>query len=165
MAWKFVSVASDLCQTLGYHRLCPGRENGQPLRGAQERLFWTVYAIEKGLSLRLGRSSNIRDTEITLPFNLDEPRSTKLGRINGMVYDQLYSPASLSRPDDERSHVAEALARDLRELINETHAEISVCFLSLHKLHISLTGCIRMLAASRVMLNPIRCESSIFNAT
>lgn len=126
MAWKFISVASDLCQTLGYHRLRSRRENDQPLRAAQERLFWAVYGFEKGLSLRLGRSSNIRDTEITLQLDPDEPRSTKLGRINGMVYDQLYSPAGLSRPDDERRHVAEALAGDLRELIRETTAEISV---------------------------------------
>lgn len=128
VAWKFISAASDICQTLGYHRRRPQYGNDQPLRAAQERLFWTVYAIEKGLSLRLGRSSNIRDAEITLPFDPDGPRSTKLGRINGMVYDQLYSPAGLSRPDDERSYVAEALAGDLRKLINETHTEISVCF-------------------------------------
>ncbi|KAF2238759.1 hypothetical protein EV356DRAFT_563475 [Viridothelium virens] len=125
VAWKFISAASDLCQTLGYHRLRSQNEHDKPSRAAQERLFWTVYAFEKGLSLRLGRSSNIRDAEITLPFVADMPRSVRLGRINGMVYDQLYSPAGLSRLADERSHMAEILAGDLRELIKETRADIS----------------------------------------
>ena len=87
--------------------------------------------IEKGLSLRLGRSSNIRDTEITLPIDPNEPRSARLGRINGMICDQLYSSAGLFRPDEERGGIAESL-EDTRALINETHAEISVCFQCLH---------------------------------
>lgn len=161
MAWRFISAASDLCQTLGYHRLRPLNGQGQSERAAQERLFWTVYAIEKGLSLRLGRSSNIRDAEITLAFDPDEPRSIKLGRINGMVHDQLYSPAGLSRPDEERSYLAEALSRDLRELINETHAEISVCLQSLHNPKISLIDCNRMPAASRATVNRTPCASFI----
>jgi hypothetical protein len=84
--------------------------------------------MEKGLSLRLGRSSNIRDGEITLPLDQDEPRATKLGRINGMVYDQLYSPAALSRSIDERNYAAESLAEDVRRIICEANAEIAVCF-------------------------------------
>ncbi|KAI7978784.1 hypothetical protein EIK77_006641, partial [Talaromyces pinophilus] len=124
-AWKFISAASDLCQTLGYHRLRIQTDDDQPLRVAQERLFWTVYAMEKGISLRLGRSSNIHDAEITLLVSPNEPRFVKLGRINGMVYDQLYSPASLLRPVDNRNYLADVLAGALRQLINDTHAEIS----------------------------------------
>ena len=127
MAWTFISAASDLCQRLGYHRLHSPSENDQPLRAVQERLFWLVHRIDKVLSFRLGRSSNIRDAEITLPFDPDYPRPTRVVRIQGMAYDQLYSPAGLSRPDDERGHVAEALAEELRELIIETHVEVFVC--------------------------------------
>jgi len=128
MAWTFISAASGLCQTLGYHRQHSSRENGQPLRAAQELLFWTVYKLDKGLSLRFDRPSNIRDAEITLPFDPDEPQATRLGRIQGRVYDQLYSPVGLSRPDEERGHIAETLARELRELISETHIKIFVSF-------------------------------------
>ncbi|KAI1378884.1 hypothetical protein F4677DRAFT_443364 [Hypoxylon crocopeplum] len=123
MGWTFISAASDLCQRLGYHRPRP-RESAQPLRAAQERLFWTVYRFDKGLSLRLGRLSNISDAEIMLSIDPDELRSTRVGRIQGKVYDQLYSPAGLSRPDTERGYLAEILAGELRELINETHDEI-----------------------------------------
>lgn len=104
------------------------RDN-DPLRSAQERLFWAVYRFDKAISFRLGRPSTIRDSEITLPFGPDEqPRPTRLARLQGKVYDQLFSPVGLSRLDHERTYMAEALAEELRGLINETHAEISVCF-------------------------------------
>ncbi|KAI9704645.1 MAG: hypothetical protein M1820_005393 [Bogoriella megaspora] len=123
VAWKYISAASDLCQTLGYHRTRPETDSDRSLHATQERLFWTVYMLEKGLSLRFGRSSSIRDAEITLPLNPDEPRSIKLARVNGLIYDQPYSPSGLSRPAEERGHAAEALGRDLRELINRTDGE------------------------------------------
>ncbi|KAF2117979.1 hypothetical protein BDV96DRAFT_406881 [Lophiotrema nucula] len=124
VAWTYVSTAINLCQILGYHRPRSERNIDQARRKAEERLFWTIYGIEKGLSLRLGRSSNIRDSEITLPIQSDEPRSTRLGRIHGMVYDQLYSPASLDRPVAERTRAVESLAQSMRLLINDTHAEV-----------------------------------------
>jgi hypothetical protein len=158
MAWKFVSAALDLCQTLGYHRRRPRTERDQALRDAQEQLFWTVYGMEKGLSLRLGRSSTIRDGEITLPLDQDEPRATKLGRIHGMVYDQLYSPVGLSRSSDERSYAVESLAEDVRRIIREAHAEVAVCFQELHVPFTSLIADDRVLQASLVSVGWIRCE-------
>ncbi|KAI1414111.1 hypothetical protein F5Y13DRAFT_179093 [Hypoxylon sp. FL1857] len=125
VAWTFISTAADFCQRLGYHRLRPSRRSDQSLQAAQERLFWSVYKYDKSLSLRSSRPSNIRDTEITLPLNPNEPRSTRLARIQGKVYEELYSPTGLSQPDDKRSHTAELLAAELRGLINETHVEIS----------------------------------------
>lgn len=125
-AWTFASAAADLCQRLGYHRLQPQRGNDQGLREAQERLFWTVHKIEKGLSLRLGRASNIRDSEITIHFDSIDPLHSRLARIQGRIYDQLYSPAALYQNIDERSPVAEALAGDLRQLIDDVHVDIFV---------------------------------------
>jgi hypothetical protein len=131
MAWAFISAASDICQTLEYHRVRSLRGNDQ-LRAAQERLFWAVYRFEKAISFRLGRSSNIRDSEITLPIGPEEPRTTRMARLHGKVYDQLYSPVGLSRLDHEREYMAKALAEELRGLINDTQVEISV---SLHYHH------------------------------
>lgn len=85
--------------------------------------------MERGISLRLGRPSNIHDADITLLVSSNESRSVKLGRINGMVYDQLYSPTSLLQPVESRNNLADVLAGELRELINDTHAEISVRFI------------------------------------
>lgn len=131
MAWTYISTAAQQCLTLGYHRL--RKITNQPLQTAQANLFWTIHKLDKGLSLRLGRASTIRDSEITLPPSPNEPRSTRVARIQGQVYDHLYSPAGLSRLDYDRGLVAEALARDLRELISEVHLELLVCLSDRHK--------------------------------
>ncbi|KAH8690118.1 hypothetical protein BGW36DRAFT_390242 [Talaromyces proteolyticus] len=123
-SWTFISAATNLCQTLGYHRLSPRMEGmDQSSQEAQNRLFWTIYKIDKGLSLQLGRPSNMRDDEITLLPDTPEPLYTRLGRIQGKVYDQLYSPVGLSRPSHERGNIAQTLAGQVRDIINETHSE------------------------------------------
>ncbi|CAH0057298.1 unnamed protein product [Clonostachys solani] len=128
LAWSFISVASTQCQTLGYHRSPPGRSRGtiNSLRASQERLFWSVYKLDKGLSLRFGRAPNILDTEITLPFEQDLPRPVRVARIQGNVYEQLYSPAAISVANNStRIHHAEQLAEQLRSLIAETYTELN----------------------------------------
>jgi hypothetical protein len=99
-------------------------------RATREHLFWTVYQLEKGLAFRLGRSSNIRDEEITLPFDVTD-KSVRITRTQGRVYDQLYSPTGLCRPDEERREMATKLATELHNLISETHNDVSVRFLVL----------------------------------
>ncbi|KAH8898669.1 hypothetical protein GQ53DRAFT_635840 [Thozetella sp. PMI_491] len=114
---------SNMCLTLGYHRVHQ-RASDDTLRAIQDRLFWAVYRMEKGLSLRFSRSSNIRDAEITLPFNQYDVRYIRLARIQGQVYDQLFSPTGLYHTSDqERSIMAAAFAEQLRPLIKETHRE------------------------------------------
>ncbi|VUC32933.1 unnamed protein product [Clonostachys rosea] len=127
LAWSFISVAATQCQTLGYHRSPPGRSRGtiNSLRASQERLFWTVYKLDKGLSLRFGRAPNILDSEITLPFEQDLPRSVRVARVQGNVYEQLYSPAAISVANNStRIHSAEQLAEQLRNLIGEIYSEL-----------------------------------------
>lgn len=123
MAWTYISAASDLCQRLGYHRL-PTRETDQSTQASRERLFWNIYKLERGLSLRFGRPSSLRDSEITLPIDQNELRVTKVARIQGKVYDELYSPKGLSRPYVERGHIAEGLAAEMRVLIDMARSEI-----------------------------------------
>lgn len=100
----------------------------------QARLFWTVYKLDKGLSFRLGRSSNLRDEEITLPIDIsDEP--VQIARVQGRIYDQLYSPRGLSRPHEERSQIAAVLTAKLKDLVDVTQAEIAVRLILLSMLH------------------------------
>jgi hypothetical protein len=82
--------------------------------------------MERGLSLRLGRASHIRDEEITLPFPTS-PRDIRAARIQGKVYDQLYSPVGLDRAQTERAEMAQVLVSELRSLIDEAEAEVTVC--------------------------------------
>lgn len=115
-----------MCLQLGYHRLKLQKRHPQSTQSAQENLFWTVYKIEKGLSLRLGRSSNVRDTEITIACDSTTSSRIGLARIQGHIYDRLYSPIGLSRSENERACIAVELASDLRALIDATHADIRV---------------------------------------
>jgi hypothetical protein len=130
VAWTFISSASNLCLTLGYHIAPSAKRNDQSLQADEESLFWLVYSLDKGLSLRLGRSSNIRDRDITLPAAPNEPRRTRLARIQGKVYDQLYNSEGLSKPEYERGKIAESLARELREVINDIYVDVMVCIFS-----------------------------------
>lgn len=120
LAWTFSSAASNHCQTLGYHRLPSKSSSSDPHMATRSQLFWTVYGIDKGLSLRLGRASNIQDSEITLHPSPNESPCTKNSRIQGKVYDQLFSPFGLSRPQNERHICAKALAVEVRELIKQS---------------------------------------------
>lgn len=83
--------------------------------------------MEKGLSLRLGRASHIRDEDITLAWESDS-LDIRAARIQGKVYDQLYSPDGLSRTQSERVVIAQSLVEELRSLIDEAEAEIVVSF-------------------------------------
>ncbi|GAW18189.1 hypothetical protein ANO14919_076630 [Xylariales sp. No.14919] len=80
-----------------------------------------VVLLEKSLSLRLGRPSNVRDAEITtpLPSDTNTRRCSQTSLIQGKIYDHLYSPIALAGLDIERGVMAQALASELREIINK----------------------------------------------
>lgn len=125
-AWTLACAAANICQTLKYNQRTYSGLEGSPLRATQERLFWTVYKFERGLALRLGRSSSIRDSEITIPTDPDEPKSNRVARIQGKIYEDLYSPLGLALQDDERGYKANILADELRDEIDKTQSEIDV---------------------------------------
>ncbi|KAF4490466.1 hypothetical protein FAGAP_10763 [Fusarium agapanthi] len=121
-SWTLISTAMTLCQTLGYHRLESPKDCHQHM---QSDLFWVVYAYEKGLSLRLGRCSGVRDSEVSLTHQENQHRSIRLGRIQGKAYDQLYSHEGLNTPNATRCQIANGLAQELQSIIDETHHEIA----------------------------------------
>lgn len=157
LAWQLNCAASQLCLTMGYHRALPppsesqelpqssrgslggsgGNNNNSSSTGISNRdayeqskrlvLFWFTYTLDKGLALRLGRPSVIRDYDITVPWQVgpirdwDEYRDTlnvwiRHARVQGRMYDELYSPAALQRPMDARVRTVVELVAELREL-------------------------------------------------
>ncbi|EGU87721.1 hypothetical protein FOXB_01769 [Fusarium oxysporum f. sp. conglutinans Fo5176] len=115
-------IAALALGTLGYHRLDSPKDGHQHI---QSDLFWVVYAYEKGLSLRLGRCSGVRDSEVSLTRQENQHRSIRLGRIQGKAYDQLYSPEGLTTSNATRCEVADSLSQELQSIIDETHHEIA----------------------------------------
>ena len=118
MAWNFISAALNMSQTLGYHWNSPSRNVDPAMQDLQNGLFWIIYRLERSLALRFNRSSNIRDSEITVPENPANIRHIRLGRIHGKIYDLLYSDAAVAKTNaHSRCNAAEVLAGELQEII------------------------------------------------
>lgn len=88
--------------------------------------------LDKGLSLRFGRSSVIQDYDITLPkamspqMNLSDPWKVILNlwilqaELTGKVYEHLYSPTALAKPLEVRVVAARTLAEEIKVLARES---------------------------------------------
>jgi len=134
VAWHLNSTAAQLCQTGGFHRKECAEADPPRLAQVKTILFWQVYIWDKGLSLRLGRSSVIQDCDISIRrefdfsgfLHLEESAVPKLwlrtAMLQGKIYQQLYSPAALSVPTQEIYRRAEALAVECRVLEAEVNA-------------------------------------------
>ncbi|KAM0507676.1 hypothetical protein ACHAP9_002796 [Verticillium nonalfalfae] len=132
-AWSFISKSAHACQALGLHSAV----SLHPASSAQQvrnfRLFWAVYGSEKGLALRLGRSSNIRDSDITIPrpkqptgpdllINKLTPLWTQAGALQGRLYDEIYSLGAFLQPQQVRYERARTLIDDLKSLREASEA-------------------------------------------
>ncbi|KAL6915323.1 hypothetical protein FSST1_006818 [Fusarium sambucinum] len=123
-AWDFIATASHMSQTLGMHSKVAMIQDSPETKATKIKLFWQVYVYEKGLSLRLGRSSTIRDSDITIPVARIDPRSETsyfshlekmkdLAHLQGKIYDHLYSSGALAQPQHIRTSRARCLAGEL----------------------------------------------------
>ncbi|KAK4178074.1 hypothetical protein QBC36DRAFT_344944 [Triangularia setosa] len=126
-AWSLATTALQMCISAGYHRPTTSKNDTPLLRKQKSWIFWSLYSVEKGLSLRLGRSSSVSDYDITLPlpdletadskpFYSCTIRWIKLSSIQGRVYQTLYSPAALSGPQESRTAWAQSLAAETTSL-------------------------------------------------
>lgn len=135
LAWTLSSKASELCQTLGFHRISPNSSEKPEVVRYKQFLFWSAYFLDKSLSLRLGRASNLPDWDITTePPSTSDPNQEpvlayfalwiKAARCQGNIYEMLYSSGSRTQPDHVRQARVETLVSDLRSLdtaTKETH--------------------------------------------
>ncbi|KAH8700656.1 fungal-specific transcription factor domain-containing protein [Talaromyces proteolyticus] len=126
LCWALTSTAARLCQTLGYHRsvVSPG-DNPLDMK-LKTRMFWFTYILDKCLSLRLGHSSILQDFDITLalPEPSDDSKLSmwdtmyqhwvKIGYFQGRIYEELYSPRSLSGPASDRTQRAKQIVGDMQ---------------------------------------------------
>ncbi|KFG84880.1 hypothetical protein MANI_029784 [Metarhizium anisopliae] len=127
----FISAAASQCQRLGYHREITYRNDQTGRREHMRRLFWTVYVFDKNMSLLQGHSSHMQDFEIDAKYPALSPIvgvrpwdesfivAIKLARIQGQIYNNLYSTVAIksSSPDREQ-HI-----NTLQANMHEVHAE------------------------------------------
>ncbi|CAF3543745.1 unnamed protein product [Fusarium graminearum] len=131
LSWTLTVKASELCQTNAYHRLSSMENDKSEDSRYKQFLFWSIYFIDKSLSLRLGRPSTIPDWDITIPRPSindahSEPVSAyfvlwiETARCQGNIYEMLYSPNAMAQSDQVKQSRVEALLSDLHQLETTT---------------------------------------------
>lgn len=127
LAWILTSKASELCQTLGYHRIVTFRSEDAESAQHKQFLFWAIYSIHQGLCLRLGRCSTIQDYDITIPYpSRTEPHRQPIcaystlwiraAKLQGEIYERLYCPDAIAQSENVRRSRLDALVRSSDEL-------------------------------------------------
>jgi hypothetical protein len=91
------------------------------------RLFWSVYRLDKTLSLRLGHTPGLSEHDIPLPTSPMVLRWVKLAILQEKTFDQLLRTSALQRPSAERTSNAACLALELQALVDETYQAELVC--------------------------------------
>jgi hypothetical protein len=137
LAWRFNITAATICQTLGYHR--QPQSQSQPDATTSDitaALFWFVYGFDKAFSLRFGRNATIQDYDITVPrtlgptISVPDPawraifsQSITHAEFIGKAYEQLFSPAALTRPPEQRATSATGLIHMLDAMMQRMRSE------------------------------------------
>ncbi|KAL3495481.1 hypothetical protein BJX62DRAFT_233473 [Aspergillus germanicus] len=130
--WKLVSTAITHCQFLGYHRQSTYRNMPPQQAENIRRLFWTVYAFDKNMSLVLGRASFAQclDIDAQYPTISIDPAlrawdesfimGIRLAELQGRIFTGLYFTTTMSRDVAQR----EELIADLAQAMECWHGEL-----------------------------------------
>ncbi|KAJ5326382.1 uncharacterized protein N7506_009484 [Penicillium brevicompactum] len=128
---SLISTAATHCQALGYHRAMTYKNLSNEKSQNIQRLFWTVYVYDKNVSLLLGKASQIRDSEIDAPYPslpLDSSLRAwdesfmygiRLARLQGMIYDKLYSAEAASKSSSQRAVTIRQLQESMEQWLSE----------------------------------------------
>ncbi|CAI6095959.1 unnamed protein product [Clonostachys chloroleuca] len=125
LAWTLNSTAASMCQTLGYHRRSRIECHGEKAKADKSKLFWSVYRLDKALSLRLGRTPVVVEYDVALPSDPTVHRWTKFADIQARTYNQLYGCVASQKREVERMEMAGALSVELQMLLDQQHKSYS----------------------------------------
>ncbi|KAL2813878.1 fungal-specific transcription factor domain-containing protein [Aspergillus granulosus] len=129
--WTYLSLAFNMCQMMGMHRNATSVSDPSPLADSKRHAFWSLYTIDKNISLNIGVTSHFQDhdidAELYTPSQDSKQRSWDLinlitvefAAIQGKVYDQLYSIGASRVSEDERLNRIHALSMDLMTVRNK----------------------------------------------
>ncbi|KAL4925689.1 transcription factor domain-containing protein [Aspergillus undulatus] len=129
--WTYLSLAFNMCQTLGLHRNTTSHADPFPVAESKRHAFWSLYTIDKNVALNIGATSHFQDHDIDADFYTPstDPRqrswdlinlaTVEFANIQGKVYDQLYSVSATRASEEERLGRVQALSMDLMALRNK----------------------------------------------
>ncbi len=122
LCWTFVSAGARLCQILGYHRQMVIARDPPKLAEMKRQFFWMLYMMDKALSLNLGRTSCFPDYDIDVdlctpstnpkfrPWDQAMVAFVEFSRLQGCMYDDLYSAKARRQQPEVRSRAIEELS-------------------------------------------------------
>lgn len=117
-----------MCHTLGYHRRSTLIHEDVATADIKRHIFWQLYMLDKNLSLNLGRSSNFQDSDIDAEFFTPDTNPTQrpwdmmtlativFAKVQGQVYDKLYSASAFSSSPIDRSTAISELSTQVLAL-------------------------------------------------
>ncbi|KAL2823301.1 fungal-specific transcription factor domain-containing protein [Aspergillus cavernicola] len=129
--WTYLSLAFNMCQTMGMHRNVTSLADPFPVADSKRHAFWSLYTIDKNISLNIGVTSHFQDHDIDTALytaSLDTKQyswdlinliTVEFAAIQGKVYDQLYSIGALRATEDERLSKIQTLSMDLMTVRNK----------------------------------------------
>lgn len=125
LCWTYLALAFNMCQTMGLHRRSTLQHESLALAETKRHVFWSLYTVDKHISLNLGVTSHFQDHDIDAdlftPSDKEQQRPWDLmtfvivefSRLQGQVYDRLYSTSASNASATERSDTIERLSSDL----------------------------------------------------
>jgi hypothetical protein len=131
LQWSLTTAAAGHCLTLGYHREKRLLQLPNPKAERARRTFWHIYMADKNLSQRLGRASTIQDWDVDAkpcaissdprqaPWDLAFKSFIEMGRIQGQIYEKIYSPPAKARGIKENLAETNQLGSDLYQWYSE----------------------------------------------
>ncbi|KAI9375133.1 fungal-specific transcription factor domain-containing protein [Aspergillus egyptiacus] len=129
--WAYLSLAFNMCQTMGMHRSVTSLTDSSAVAESKRHAFWSLYTIDKNISLNIGVTSHFQDHDIDTDFytpsedlryrswDLINLITVEFAAIQGKVYDQLYSIRALRATEDERLLRINTLSVDLMTVRNK----------------------------------------------
>lgn len=127
LCWTLCSSAARQVMSMGYHRKASLRNDPPDLADDKRAVFWGLYAIDKNLSLTLGFSPTIQDYDVDAEmFSISsDPKVAvwdkasiaivDLCRIQGLIYQHLYSLQALNTAAETKAQSAHDLSQRLEK--------------------------------------------------
>lgn len=127
LTWTLSCTAARHILTLGYHRKASMVKDGHELAEDKRQVFWTVYMVDKNLSLNLGYTSIIQDYDIDVeyfeispdpgiaPWDKAALAMVDISRLQGLIYEKLYSRQALDASPNTKAAIVNDIAPRLQK--------------------------------------------------
>lgn len=142
LTWTFSSTGARQCISLGFHRKSSMKNDPFRLAEDKRQVFWAYYSVDKNLSLNLGYSSVLQDYDIDVeffscssdpgirPWDQAALAMIEVSRLQGLVYERLYSLQALNSSAETKANVVDDLSSRLEKWHQEWSTVSDSCLIN-----------------------------------